>query len=242
LSSAAVASGDPVPPFAAPAVPVAVIAALALEARTLEVFRRDPEVCVYLSGPGPERAGAAARGAIAAGARALLSFGLAGGLSRELGCGAIVLPARVLSSSGEWATDAAWRQRVAEGIGRRFALSEEALYSALHVVTRPQAKAELAKRTGAAAVDMESAAVAGAAAEAGLPYIAIRVVADGPDDALPERIESLLTADGHTRYRGLLSLLLAPAEFPRLLVLARRSDQARRTLGDLAVHFAEFPN
>jgi adenosylhomocysteine nucleosidase len=84
--------------------------------------------------------------------------------------------------------------------------------------------------------------VAGAAAEAGLPYIAIRVVADGPDDALPERIESLLTADGHTRYRGLLSLLLAPAEIPRLLVLARRSDQARRTLGDLAVHFAEFPN
>jgi adenosylhomocysteine nucleosidase len=151
-------------------------------------------------------------------------------LRSERNCGDVILPDRVLSSSGEWATDAAWRQRIAAIIGRRFAVSEEPLFSAGGVLTEPRAKMVLARRTGAVAVDMESAAVAEAAAEAGLPWIAIRVIADESADALPRGIESLLTPEGRTRYRGLWPLLLAPSQIPLLLVLARRSAVAGRGL------------
>jgi hypothetical protein len=130
--------------------------------------------------------------------------------------------------------NAAWRGRIVAALGARFEIDESALYSSAQVVMRPQARQELAERTGAAAVDMESAAVAQAADAAGLPCIVIRVIADGPRDTLPEGIEALLTQDGRTRHRGLLPLLLAPWRIPALLVLARRSVAARRVLREVA--------
>lgn len=228
-------------PFASPAARLAVIAALEIEARTLDFLSNEPELRVYVSGPGPERAGIAARGAIAEGAGALLAWGIAGALGGDVDCGDVIVPARVLSAAGEWTLNAAWRQRVAAALGTRFGVGESALYSSAQVVTRPQAKRDLAERTGAAAVDMESAAVAEAAAAAGLPCIVIRVIADGPDDTLPEGIEALLTSDGRTRYRGLLPLLLAPWRIPALLMLAQRSSAARRVLCEVAGILEESP-
>ena len=228
-------------PFASPAARLAVIVALEIEARTLDLLSRETELRVYVSGPGPLRAGIAARGAIADGAGALLAWGMAGALGGEADCGDLIVPARVLSAAGEWVLDTAWRRRVAAALGERFEVGESALYTSGQVVTRPQAKRELAERTGAAAVDMESAAVAEVAAAAGLPCIVIRVIADGPGDRLPEGIEALLTADGRTRHRGLLPLLLAPWRIPSLLVLARRSVAARRVLREVAGILRELP-
>jgi adenosylhomocysteine nucleosidase len=113
-------------------------------------------------------------------------------------------------------------------------ISEDTLYSAGRVVSDPRDRAELAGRTGAAAVDMESAAVARAAAEAGLPCVAIRAIADGADDDLPRGIESLVTRDGRTRFRGLWPLLLEPSQIPLLLRLGRRSAAACRVLRRLS--------
>ncbi len=228
-------------PFASPAVPLAVIAALQIEARTLEFLSREPQLRVYVSGPGPLRAGTAARNAIADGARALLVWGIAGALRADCENGDVIVPHRVLSAAGEWVSDAAWRRRVAAALDGRIEVGEGALYSSGHVVSQPRAKRELGEATGAAAVDMESAAVAEAAAEAGLPCIVIRVIADGAGDAVPPGIESMLTADGRTRYRGLWQLLLEPSRIPSLLVLARRSVVARRVLRRLAVNLQESP-
>jgi adenosylhomocysteine nucleosidase len=233
-----VSPAAPPRPFASPVARTAVITALEIEARTLDGFGREPDLLVCLSGPGPERAFAAARSAVAAGAEALLSWGIAGALSSERRTGDVLLPARVLSATGEWATDAAWRRRVATMAARQFVVSEDPLYSAEHVVSGAGARAELAGRTGAVAVDMESAAVAQAAAEAGIPCIAIRVVADGPDDSLPDGIESLVTREGRTRYPGLWRLLLRPSQLPLLFELARRSRAACRVLRTAAVDLA----
>lgn len=224
----------PARPFASPVARTAVIAALEIEARTLDSMGRKPELSIGVSGPGAERAYDAARGAVAAGARALLSWGIAGALRPERRTGDVMLPARLLSAAGEWTTDTAWRRRVAEIVGGQHVVSEEALYSADRVVSGREARAELAGRTGAAAVDMESAAVARAAAEAGLPCIAIRVIADGPDDALPDGIESLVTRDGRARYGGLWRSLLRPSQIPLLFTLARRSGTACGVLRGMA--------
>ena len=232
----------PVRPFASPVARIAVIAALEIEARTLEIPAGKPDIRIYVSGPGPARAGSVARDAIADGAGALLSWGVAGALSGDCDCGDVIVPARVLSASGGWDTDAHWRQRVRAVLDGRIEISESPLFTSGYLVAKPEAKRELAERSGASAVDMESAAVAEAAAEAALPCIVIRVIADGHADVLPEGIESLLTADGRTRLRGLWPLLLAPSRIPPLLVLARRSAAARRVLRELAVILTEQAN
>ena len=169
MRSATVSLVAPPLPFASPAAPLAMIAALEIEARTLAGLRRHPGLRVSVSGPGPERAFEAARVAVAAGAGALLSWGIAGALSPARRTGDVMLPARLLSPAGEWGTDTGWRRRVEAAVGGQFTVSEDALYSAEHVVSGAGARADLAGSTGAVAVDMESAAVARAAAEAGLP-------------------------------------------------------------------------
>jgi adenosylhomocysteine nucleosidase len=109
------------------------------------------------------------------------------------------------------------------------------------VVSDPDDKSALAVSSGAIAVDMESAAIARVATEAGLPFVVLRVVADDAADALPDKVESLVTDDGRTRLRGLLNFVLAPAEFARLIRLAQRSQRARKVLQRVAVQLAEAP-
>ncbi|MDQ3623020.1 MAG: hypothetical protein M3463_11095 [Verrucomicrobiota bacterium] len=51
------------------------------------------------------------------------------------------------------------------------------------------AKAQLARETGAAAVDMETAAVARICGERGVPLLAVRVISDAADEPLPAPFE-----------------------------------------------------
>src|SRR6187551_1606882 len=52
------------------------------------------------------------------------------------------------------------------------------------LVATPEAKRRLADRTGAEAVDMESAEVAAVCAEHGVPFLAVRAVSDDVETAL----------------------------------------------------------
>lgn len=223
-------TGDPVWHSDSPAERVAVISALELEAGIARAAtgRHRSQICV--SGPGGDRALEAARNAIAQGARALISFGLAGGLSRNAATASVVLPQTICSEGGTWTADAAWRGRLAVLLRSDFRLLEGALYSAADVVVTPAAKARLAASSGAEAVDMESAAIAAAAAAAGLPCIALRVIADGPDDALPDKVASLVGPDGRTRVSGLAAFIFSPRSLRLLFGLAGRSRQARAEL------------
>src|SRR5262252_8879205 len=88
---------------AAPAATIAVIVALGVERAALRTrAERDPPLGIIQSGPGPERAASAATAALASGASALLSFGLAGALRAGLEPGAVLLPRRVRSVGGGW--------------------------------------------------------------------------------------------------------------------------------------------
>jgi len=227
-------TGDPVWRSDSKVQRIAVIAALDLEAKILRDVLPDGGGPIYVSGPGSVRAEATAQQAIAAGAQGLIAWGLAGGINRAAATGTVILPANILGDAGEWPTAVTWRARLAEVLRQRYRLIEEPLFSADHVIAAPAAKAVLAARTGAAAVDMESAGVAAAAAKAGMPCVVLRVIADGPDDALPDNIETLVTADGRTNYRGLLPFVVSPRRFSQLLRLARRSRSARRVLGEVA--------
>lgn len=223
-------TGDPVWLSDEPASRLTIITALKLEARIPMRVLGASCPPVHVSGPGAERARLAARTAIADGAKALIAMGFAGGISADAHTGVIVLPARVKSVAGTWNVDEIWRRRLAAVLGLRMPVLEGSLYSADRVITSRRAKMSLDASDQPEAVDMESAAIAAVAETAGLPFVAIRAVADGPSDELPARVEELMTHDGETRYSALVRYLWMPRQLRLLLQLAGRSRAAERSL------------
>ena len=216
---------------------VAVIVALEVERRALR--GRGDGVLVRVSGPGRGRAAAAAEASIAAGAAALVSFGLAGGLAQDAMPGRLMLPRAVLVPGGRrFDVDEPWRGRIAAELGRELEIDDRPLLAADGIVGTPEAKAQAAT-SGAAAVDLESGALAEAAARANLPFVAIRVVADGPRDALPPNISDFVDAAGRSRLAPVVGAALSPSRWSGLLTLASRYGSARRSLRRAAVRLME---
>src|SRR5690606_7003830 len=155
---------------------------------------------VVQSGPGPERAAAAAAAGLGSGAAALLSWGVAGGLVRGVEPGTVLVPRIVLTPGGaSHPTDAGWRAALVAALRAEFPLREEPLLSGDAVLETPAAKADAAAASGAIGVDTESAAIAGTASRARVPFAAIRVIVDAADDALPAGAGRWVDVSGNRR-------------------------------------------
>lgn len=101
------------------------------------------------------------------------------------------------------------------------------------VLLSPAAKAALRKRTGAAAVDMESHRVAAAARVARVPVLAVRAVSDRAAGRLPALAAHALDPEGRPQLRAVLAgLVRRPWDLPALLAAGRDS---RAALSALAV-------
>ena len=87
---------------------------------------------------------------------------------------------------------------------------------------------------GAAAVDMEAAAVALRALQEGLPFYCVRAVLDLASDGFMLDFNGLRSPDGRfSRMRILRAALARPwAAVPELMRLERRGRMAARALGD----------
>jgi nucleoside phosphorylase len=156
----------------------------------------------------------------------VVAAGVCGALVADLRRGDLVLPGRVLAPSGVWLTSAGDRLRTAmDGAG--LLAHEGAVVTSAHVVRTPGAKAELRQRTGAVAVDMESAFVLMAAARAGYPAAVLRGVSDEVGTNLPWELTRLLARDGRLRAgRAALLAVTRPAAIPQALALKRGTDLA----------------
>jgi adenosylhomocysteine nucleosidase len=222
---------------------VGVVCALAAEARHLgPTTRRAASVAalsdgtlVAVSGMGLEAAAASSRALIQAGAGALVSWGMAGGLDPGLAAGAILLPTEIVSLEGAVVeTATSWRKRVAERIGSRDVITGRLLTSTMAVGSIAD-KSRLFRETGAAAVDMESLAVAEAARVHQLPFLAVRVIVDSASDALPRAVTAAANDKGHLHvWRLMGALAREPAELAPLIRLAQRYRAANRSLAAVA--------
>jgi adenosylhomocysteine nucleosidase len=228
--------------------PIGIVSALAAEARTLGPA--DPRgtglrqlsdgALLAVSGIGASAAAAAARRLVLAGATALASYGMAGGLDPTLVCGAVLLPQDVAACDGSGAAGATvsltspqWRQRLRAALPASCIAGEGTLLTCEQPLGR-DAKAAAWHRSGAAAVDMESAAVGQVAAQARLPFIALRVIVDTAADELPAAVIAA-GAGGRLRLGRLLGgLLRAPEDIGALIRLSARYRIATRTLAALA--------
>jgi hopanoid-associated phosphorylase len=221
-----------------------IVCALAAEARALRPITRPGAPCAVLadgsllivSGMGAAAAAAGARVLIGAGATALASFGLAGGLDASLRAGAICLPCEVVGPDGKGVTTTAhWRVRVESALLARYPVASGKLLSTDRAIASIDEKAALHRSTAAVAVDMESLAIAQVASTHGLPFIAIRVIVDSAADNLPRAVAAAADKTGQLNiWRLLGALARAPAELAPLLRLGSRYRAASRSLSAVA--------
>jgi adenosylhomocysteine nucleosidase len=220
------------------------VAALLAEARTLDPAVRRGDALTSLadgtllavSGVGPAAARQGARRLIEAGAGALISWGMAGGLDPALVTGTLLLPSEVVSPEGEvFPTARDWRERLCTALAVSRPVCVGRLLTCREPIGTAVGKASAFDRTGAAAVDMESFAVAEVAARGGQPFIAVRVILDAAADTLPRALLAAAAGTGAVHaWRLLGGLARAPADLPALTRLVRKYWAARRALSIVA--------
>lgn len=162
------------------------------------------------------------------GRRAVVSFGVAGGLHPDLVSGDLVVATAIRGPARQWRTDAT----LAEWLARR--LGDGAVKARLAEIAGTDApvvdaasKADLHGETGAAVVDMESHVAADYAETHGLAFAAIRAVCDPHLRSLPPLAMQALTAEGDLSISGVLASMLAnPAQVKALPQLARDAGAA----------------
>ena len=214
------------------------VVALAAEAKALgcrdvrrgRLQHLKPESLVLLSGMGSAAAAQAAQTLVTSGAVALAVFGIAGGLSPQLHCGDLLLPDEIVDESGgRFAPDVAWTAR----LRRQLKAAGGILLTAETPLLDAATKADARRRWNAVAVDMESAAVARVARDHGLPFLALRAIADEALDALPAGLTQAVDEVGRPRPVPLMAALLSqPGLILRLPQLALMMDKAEKALRD----------
>jgi adenosylhomocysteine nucleosidase len=141
----------------------------------------------------------------------LVSFGFAGGLAPDLERGTLLTATRIVSEAGE----TLWEGEPIELPGARRAV----ICSTDRVIDDPEERRQLAERTGAVAVDMESGKLAASGRLAGI----IRAVSDSPSHPLGG-LANAAKADGSTDWKVVArSVVLEPVTTAKALVGAQRA-------------------
>jgi adenosylhomocysteine nucleosidase len=155
--------------------------------------------------------------AAAAGARVILSSGIAGAVAPGLKAGDVVIggSAGLVQALQRILPDA----RVGTVVGGDA------------IVATVAAKRALYERTGALAVDMESHIAARVAARHGVPFAALRVISDIATETLPAAALVGMRADGGMALGPVLaSLAKKPAQLPALIRTGVSAGKAFRSL------------
>ena len=205
--------------------PGCVVAAvgLAFEAR---IARRNAGT-IACAGRG-EALGNALASAARAGCKGIVSFGIAGGLDPQLATGTPVVADAILGDGQSWKADERWSAGLLE-------LIDGAVHGPILASRLPLAgvedKTESFRRTKALAVDMESGEAAAFAAREGLPFAAIRVIADPAAKDVPASALRGLRDDGSIDALAVLGAVARrPAEIAGIVRVAYHTRIARGVL------------
>lgn len=215
-----------------------IVTGLAAEARLIpeQADRPAVRVAVLCAGADSRRAEEAAKTLVAEGATALMSFGIAGALDPGRSAGDLVVANDIVVPTGErLPCDQAWQGDLRRSLqGGAFSTISGTIFGSAEALLTVADKARAYALSGAQAVDMESHAVAQVAAETGLPFLAVRAIADTAQDSLPAFVMRAVSEDGRPDTRkAALALLAQPWHLPAALRLARRSSTALSVLREV---------
>lgn len=221
-----------------------IVVAMPTEARSLtkrrlvlgEQIQLQESISLHLSGIGPRRARRAAEALLGKGSTALLSWGIAGGLIPSLSPGSLVIPRSIIAADRTcYGVDLNWHGRIVNRLSSQLIPHTEPLAESPGVLTSPAEKKALFHRTGAVAVDMESAAVALVAKAAKAPFMAVRAIADPVNLALPKNALVAFSSSGRLSVLSILKgLLQHPMDLFTLARLGLNFRAAQDTLATVA--------
>jgi hypothetical protein len=99
----------------------------------------------------------------------------------------------------------------------------------------------VARESGAAAVDMETEFIARACAAHGVPLLSLRIITDTPREPFPAPAKVLFNIEQQRTHGSALAkfFLAHPNRIPRLVQFARRIAQARKTLANALVEVVQ---
>jgi len=225
---------------------IGIVVALPGELRTLTKHqiqigcwqRISDKVLIAVSGAGPSQASEAAKLLLAQGANALLSWGCAAALQSHLRAGYLVLPQQIKSVDGTvFKVDPDWHRHVSQHISTEIkVMGTGMLVESRQLVASVHAKQNLAITSNAVAVDMESAALARFAEQIGIPFMAVRAIADPLEMSLPKAVSFAINPSGDVNMSRLLShLFLHPWEITDLIRLGLQFRAAQKTLHQVAI-------
>lgn len=216
---------------------IAVICGLKSEAQAVSASVDMARVRVGVSGANAACAEEIAKEFCNDGARAVISVGVSGGLDPALAPGDLIIGEKVITDGGlVYVSDRTLLGVINPAISgesreERGEVVLGALFGADVIIDSAFAKANLFQKHKCVAVDMESHGAARAAARAGVPFLAIRAIADPADRALPPAALGAVAPDGSTRVLKTLGAALRdPKQFPDLMKLGADSAAAIKTL------------
>ena len=198
---------------------VLAVTGIAREAR----IAAGPGIVAICCGANPDRLRAGLAAIDASALRAVVSFGLAGGLDPVLRRGNVVVATQITAGGHTWQTDPVLTRTLADALSRhRNAPILAGVAGADAPVMDAAAKAALHRATGAAAVDMESPVAAEFASAHRLPVGVVRVICDPASRALPALAQHALDAHGHMDLPAMLrGLARDPWQIAALVQSAR---------------------
>jgi adenosylhomocysteine nucleosidase len=163
-----------------------------------------------------------------AGARGIISFGVAGGLAPGLNAGGLLVAASVITATGRYCSCPDWSRALLTALP--FAQLGD-IAGVDETIVSPAGKSALWNATGAAAVDMESHVAAKIAADYKLPFIALRAVLDPAHRAIPSSALAGTREDGVTDAGAVLKALVQrPHEWGAMIRLAQDARKANAVL------------
>ena len=212
--------------------PVLIVTGLVQEAR----IAAGPGMTVICSSSDPRQLRSLLAGFDPLSVRGVISFGVAGGLDPALNSGDVVVATEIMAGDSRWVAASALSDELIAGAGLGAVLGRQrvirgGLAGVEQVVTAQAGKAALRLQTGAAAVDMESHIAAAYAADASLPFAALRVISDPATRALPTLATSAIKANGDIDVRKILrGVARNPLSIRALYATGRDFNRALRSL------------
>ncbi|WP_432737564.1 phosphorylase [Maridesulfovibrio sp. FT414] len=190
-----------------------------------------------IAGIGHERAAEAAEKLCLEKPALLMSIGVSGGLAPGLNAGSLIMASAIVSDQDEYKTwresdfDAAARMELFPACGE---IQCGKLVTAESPVLTPQDKLAMHERTGALAVDMESAAVASVAMHHQTPFACIRAISDDYSRGIPPESLGGVNEQGKTEIAPILKAICRrPSLIFQLIPMGMDYSKALKALGTI---------
>lgn len=217
-----------------------IIAALPAEAKCLHNKNIDIAspieiengIFLCLSGIGHEAATICANNLLSLNIDALISWGVAGAINDSLKPGDLLIAESVIGREYKYVVSNEWLNRMKAYFMKMSSNPKIApIASTEALCTSAKDKKYLSQKTGAVAVDMESAAIAAIAKAQNIDFLVIRSIADDANTSIPEAVIKHTDSLGRPKLFGfIISCLKKPVQLSDLIKLGYYYKKALITL------------